>query len=179
MCDSCPKDCVQKFPSQKRTIVLTPEFLNHVGNTSADAAKIYLQLPFCVNECASNCNVKFCDFHFVAVCLKDHCRTTYVGLNDPACNEGELSENEERLFSLTQLPGTRVTLSRVGICLQNNNALNVTAENLWLDLKRKFGRINSQGEYLDWKGCLELCIEYWVECESCCTAEETVVPAVN
>ena len=161
MCDSCPKDCAQKFPSQKRTITLSPEFLNTAGS------KIYLQLPFCVNECDSNCNLDFCDFHFVAVCLKNHCRTTYLNLNDPQCNGGELSEDENRFFALTQLPGTRVTLSRVGICLERTNS------KMWADLRTLF-KVGSA-----FPACLELCIEYWVECESCCTGEETTIPSVD
>jgi len=161
MCDCCPKDCAQKFPSQKRKITLSPEFLNTAGS------KVYLQLPFCVNECASNCNLKFCDFHFVAVCLKDHCRTTYINLNDPECNGGELSDDTTRLFALSQLPGTRVTLSRVGICLER------TGSALWADLRTLF---HAGSAFTD---CLELCIEYWVECESCCTSEETTIPAID
>lgn len=171
MCDCCPKECPQKFPSQKRSIRLSPEFLNNGGS------KIYLQLPFCVNECKSNCNLDFTDFHFVAICLKDHCRTTYTDLNDPECNGGELSEDLERLFSLTQLPGTRVTLSRVGICLQNNDGQNNAATALWNALETKFHVVDG-----DWKSALELCIEYWVECEDCCTDEENatvVVPPVT
>lgn len=165
MCDTCPKDCLQKFPSQKRTIKLSPEFLNTGGS------KIYLQLPFCVNECKSNCNLDFCDFHFVAVCLRSHCNTTFLDLNDPECNGGELSESLERLFSLTQLPGTRVTLSRVGICLENNDGKNLLATDLWNALEAKFHAASG-----DWKTCLELCIEYWVECGECCSAEEGVPP---
>ena len=169
MCDCCPKDCPQKFPSQKRSIKLSPEFLNSGGS------KIYLQLPFCVNECKSNCNLDFCDFHFVAICLKDDCRTTYTDLNDAECNGGELSDSLDGLFSLTQLPGTRVTLSRVGICLQNNDLEgNKVASALWDALESKFHVIDGV-----WKSCLELCIEYWVECEECCTGEETVIDVVQ
>lgn len=161
MCDNCPKECAQKFPSQKRQITLSPEYLNTEGS------KIYLQLPFCVNECASNCNLNFSDFHFVAICLKNHCRTTYQDLNDPQCHGGELSDDVTRLFALTQLPGTRVTLSRVGICLERTDSA------LWKQLRTRFmtGAAFTSG--------YELCIEYWVECESCCTSEETTIAAVN
>lgn len=158
MCESCHKDCGQKFPSQKKSIILLPEFLNTVG------AKVYLQLPFCVHDCNSNCNLNFGDFHFVAVCLKNHCRTTYLNLNDPECNGGELSDNSKRLFMLTQLPGTRVTLSRVGICIER------TASDLWKELQILFNNFETP---------LELCIEYWVECGACCTSEETALPSIG
>ena len=180
MCDTancCSTPCAQKFPSQKRTIVLSPAFLNAQGNGgTGSGAKIYLQLPFCVNECQSNCNLNFCDFHFVAICLKDHCHTTYQNLNDPDCNGGELSEDGDQLFSLTQLPNTRVTLSRVGICLENTTGTgSADATAAWNALKLLLlGSTTAQ-----FKGCLELCIEYWVECSACCTAEETTVPAVT
>ena len=161
MCDNCPKECAQKFPSQKRQITLSPEYLNTEGS------KIYLQLPFCVNECASNCNLNFSDFHFVAICLKNHCRTTYQDLNDPQCHGGELSDDVTRLFALTQLPGTRVTLSRVGICLERTDSA------LWAQLRTRFmtGAAFTSN--------YELYIEYWVECEACCTSEETTIAAVN
>jgi hypothetical protein len=156
--------------------VLSPAYLNAAGNgTTGSGAKIYLQLPFCVNECQSNCNLNFCDFHFVAICLKNHCKTTYQNLNDPNCNMGELSDSELRagvLFALTQLPNTRVTLSRVGICIENVNGVSTAGTNAWTALKTLF---NVEGT---WKECLELCIEYWVECAPCCTAEETTVPAI-
>jgi len=161
MCDCPTKDCLQKYPSQKRTIHLSNDFLNNPDSC------LRLQLPFCVNECASNCNLSFTDFHFVAVCLKDHCRTCYTDINDPDCNGGELSDNANRLFSLRQLPGTRVTLSRVGIELCRNG--NEDAAALWSALEAKF---MVDGE---WKQPLALCIEYWVECEDCCVAPEEVI----
>lgn len=162
MCD-CPKDCLQKFPSQKRTIHLSTDFLNTPGS------KLRLQLPFCVNECASNCNLSFTDFHFVAVCVKDHCRTCFTDVNDPECNGGELSDNAARLLSLRQLPGTRVTLSRVGIELERNAE---GEDGLWAALAAKFMAPSATA----WKQPLALCIEYWVECADCCTAPEETIP---
>lgn len=161
MCDTCPRDCGQKFPSLKKTVTLSPEFLNTVGS------KIYLQLPYCVGECGSNCNLKFSDFHFVAVCLKSHCRTTYLNLNDPECHGGELSDDVNTLLSLTQLPGTRVTLSRVGVCLERTNS------KLWADLKTLFETNPS------FQSSLDLCIEYWVECAACCESEETHIAHID
>lgn len=153
MCD-CEEPCYQKYPSQTRALKLTPEYLNNAGS------KLHIQLPFCVNKCHSNCNLTFDQFHFVALCIKDNCRTCLVGLNDADCNGGELSDKPETdtLFDIRQLPGTRVTLSSVGIELERTDSA------LWDALADKFGATGEEG----FVHGLTLKIEYWVECGDCC-----------
>jgi len=174
MCDCATQDCHQKFPSQKRKFTLSPEWLNAAGST------LKAFLPFCVNECNSNCDLTWDDFHFVALCVTARCGPScYTALNDPECNGGELTDDDSLVHSVTgddknpflirQLPGVRVTLSRVGIELERS------ASGVWDDLLAKFG---TGDESPTFTRPLTLCIEYWVNCDNSCCTDVEVVPVI-